>query len=94
MPRRALASFIVWVCLMGRVHNTLLIGIWRMKCNALPAAWIYAVYVMVNLTRFIILNPPPLTRADAIFDVVYSFFAIVLTLGPAIALTRRRRDLT
>jgi hypothetical protein len=48
---------------------------------------------MVNLTRFIILNPPPLTRADAIFDVVYSFFAIVLTLGPAIALTRRRRDL-
>jgi uncharacterized membrane protein YhaH (DUF805 family) len=65
-----------------------------MRRYALTAAWIYVVYVMLNLTLFMILNPPPLKRADAIFDVVYSIFAIVLTLGPAIALTRRRRDLT
>ena len=70
------------------------IGIWRMRRYALTAAWIYVVYVMLNLTLFMMWNPLPLTRADTIFDAVYSICAIVLTLSPAIALTRRRADLT
>ena len=58
-------------------------GIWRMRRYALTAAWIYIVYVMLNLTLFMMWNPLPLTRADTIFDAVYSICAIVLTLEAA-----------
>jgi hypothetical protein len=34
------------------------IGIWRMKRYAVTVAWIYVVYVILNLTLFTIGNPP------------------------------------
>jgi hypothetical protein len=70
------------------------IGIWRMKRYAVTVAWIYAVYVILNLTLFMIRNPPPPTRGETIFGIGYSIVAIVLTVGTALALTRRRADLT
>src|SRR5262245_42305464 len=70
------------------------IGIWRMKRYAVTVAWIYAVYVILNLTLFTIRNPPPPTRGETIFGIVYSIVAIVLTVGTASALTYRRADLT
>jgi len=69
------------------------IGIWRMKRYTVTVAWIYAVYVILNLALFTIRNPPPPTRGEMIFGIVYSIGAIVLTVGTAFALTRRRTDL-
>ena len=70
------------------------IGIWRMKRSTVTVAWIYAVYVILNLALFTIRNPPPPTRGEMIFGIVYSIGAIVLTVGTAFALMRRRADLT
>jgi hypothetical protein len=39
------------------------IGIWRMKRYAMAVAWIYAVYVILNLALFTIRNPPAPTEA-------------------------------
>lgn len=80
--------------LVGAVLVLYAIGIWRMKRYAVAVAWIYAAYVILNLTLFTIRNPPPPTRGEMIFGIVYSIGAIVLTVGTAIALTRRRADLT
>ena len=79
---------------MGAVLVLYAIGIWRMKRYAVAVAWIYAAYVILNLTLFTIRNPPPPTRGEMIFGIVYSIGAIVLTVGTAIALKRRRADLT
>jgi hypothetical protein len=70
------------------------IGIWRMKRYAVAIAWIYAGYVILNLMLFMVRNPPAPTRGETIFAIVYSIGAIMLTAGTAIALTRRRADLT
>jgi hypothetical protein len=40
-----------------------------MKRYAVTVAWIYAVYVILNLTLFTIRNPP--TRGEMIFGIVY-----------------------
>ena len=80
--------------LVGAVLVLYAIGIWRMKHYAVAVAWIYAAYVILNLALFTIRNPPAPTRGGMIFGIVYSIGAIVLTVGTAIALTRRRADLT
>ena len=69
------------------------VGIWRMKRYALTVAWLYAAYVILNVTLFTIRNPAPPTPGTKIFSIVYSVGAIVLTLGTAIVLTRRRGEL-
>jgi hypothetical protein len=80
--------------LVGAVLVLYAIGIWRMNRYAVMVAWIYTAYVILNLTLFTIRNPPAPTRGEMIFGIVYSIGAIVLTVGTAIALTRRRADLT
>lgn len=69
------------------------VGIWRMKRYALPVAWLYAAYAIINVALFTIRNPAPPTPGTTIFAIVYLVGAIILTLGTAIALTRRRGDL-
>src|SRR5262249_37621001 len=68
-------------------------GVWRMKRYAFAVAWIYAVYVAVNVTLFTIGNPPPPSTGAAIFAIAYAAIAIGLTWGTAIALTMRRASL-
>jgi hypothetical protein len=70
------------------------IGIWRMKRYAITLAWSYAAYVILNVTLFIIRNPPPRTRSAILFAVVYLIGAITLTVSTAISLTRRRSELS
>jgi hypothetical protein len=70
------------------------VGIWRMKRYAVTVAWLYAAYVILNVTLFTIRNPAPPTPGAMIFAIVYLVTAIILTLGTAIVLTRRRRDLS
>src|SRR6266851_1157359 len=80
--------------LVGAVLVLYAIGIWRMKRYAVTVAWIYAVYVILNLALFSIRNPSAPTRGEMIFGIVYSIGAILLTVCTAIALTRRRAYLT
>ena len=65
-----------------------------MKRYAVTVAWIYAVYVILNLTLFTIRNSSAPTRGEMIFGIVYSIGAILLTVCTAIALTRLRAELT
>jgi hypothetical protein len=70
------------------------VGIWRMKRYAMTVAWIYAAYVILNVALFTIRNPRPPTPGAMIFAIVYMSGAIVLTAGVAIALTRRKAELS
>jgi len=69
-------------------------GIWRMKRYAVTLAWLYAAYVILNVTLFTIRNPAPPTPGAMILAIVYLVTAMILTLGTAIVLTRRREDLS
>ena len=68
-------------------------GIWTMRRWALPMAWLYAVYVVVNLTLFLVREPQPPGIGPIIFGIVYSTVAIGVSAGTAWLLTRRRADL-
>jgi len=70
------------------------IGILRMKRWALPMAWAYAAYVVVNLILFTVRNVPPPGAGYAIFGVVYSAVAIGVSGGAAYLLSQRRAALT
>jgi len=69
------------------------IGIWRMRRYAFTLAWVYAAYVILNVTLFTIRNPLPPTQGEMIFAIVYCVTAITLAVCVAITLTRRRADL-
>jgi hypothetical protein len=69
-------------------------GIWRMRRYVLYIAYGYATYVVINLVLASAKNPAPTTRAEVIFDVVYSVLAIVLSWTAAILVGRRRAALT
>lgn len=69
------------------------LSIWRMRRIALPLAYVYAAYVVVNLVLFSILTPTPQTLGYAVFGVVYSVVAIGVSAAAAIVLTRRKADL-
>ncbi|MGA7871972.1 MAG: hypothetical protein WCA22_13890 [Candidatus Binatus sp.] len=70
------------------------VGIWRIKRYAMTVAWIYAAYVILNVTLFTIRNPAPSTPGAMIFAIVYLIGAIMLTVRTAIALTHRSADLS
>ena len=71
------------------------VGIWRMRRWALPMAWAYAGYVLVNLALFRLRTPPnPGFRSGLLFGVVYVVVAVGTSAGTAWVLTRRARELT
>jgi thiamine transporter ThiT len=69
-------------------------GIWRMKRYALAISWIYAAYVILNVSLFTIRNPQPTTPDAILFAVLYMASVVLVTLAAAIALTRRRHELS
>jgi hypothetical protein len=92
--RHAGAGAGILALLVAAVLFLYAVGIWRMKRYVLTIAWLYAAYVMLNVTLFTIRNPAPPTPGAAIFAAVYLVVAITLTLGTAFVLTRRRGDLS
>ena len=68
-------------------------GIWRMRRYALYVAYVYAVYVSINLILFTTTNPAPATQNEMIFGIVYSILALLFTWGSAVLLTRRSPEL-
>jgi hypothetical protein len=68
------------------------IGIWRQKRWAVPMAWAYAVYVLINLTLFTIKTPQ--NWPAPIFAVLYVAIALGVSWGSALLLTQRKPQLT
>jgi hypothetical protein len=69
-------------------------GIWRMRRYAMYLGSAYAIYVTVNLVLFSARNPPPASRSEMIFGIVYIVFALGFSWGTAILLSRCKGDLT
>jgi len=70
------------------------VGIWRMKRWALPMAWAYAAYVLVNLLLFRVRTPPiPGQSPGAVFGIVYFIVAVGTSAGAAFALRARAAEL-
>ena len=65
-------------------------GIWRMSRYALYLGYAYAIYVTINLMLFSARNPPPASRSEMIFGIVYIVFALALSWGTAVLLSRRQ----
>jgi len=70
------------------------IGIWRMKRYALAVAWIYAAYVMLNVTLYALRNPWPRAPGPIVFAIAYMAGGVLFTAATAIVLTRRRAQLS
>src|SRR5260370_10625865 len=69
-------------------------GIWNTRRYASTLAYVYAIYVTVNLVLFVTRNPAPASQGEMIFGIVYSILALLLTWGSAILLSRLQAQLT
>ena len=68
-------------------------GIWRLRRFALPMAYAYAAYVVVNLIAFTVRGEHEPGAGYVIFSVVYALVAIGVSSGTALLLTRRKAAL-
>ena len=68
-------------------------GIWWLKRYAMPLAWIYLGYVIVNMALFSVKAPPPKSGSEIMFATVSLVVGIGVPLAAAIILTRRRPEL-
>ena len=66
------------------------VGIWRMRRYALPMAWAYAAYVVVNLLLFNVRTPRPPGTGYLLFGLVYMAVAVAVSSGAAWALSKRK----
>jgi hypothetical protein len=78
--------------LLGLILIAYAVGIWRMRRYAISLGWLYAAFVLANMTLFRIFNPPANQR-DAILGIGFMIVAIAITAGTALILTRRRSEL-
>jgi hypothetical protein len=70
-------------------------GIWRMRKYALPMAWAYACYVLINLVLFNVYGPKPEGAGIgyALFGLVYAVVALGVSFGAAVVLKQRAATL-
>ena len=68
------------------------VGIWRQKRWAVPMAWAYAAYVLINMALFS-MKTPQNSWNSPVSAVVYVAIAIGVSWGAAILLTRHRAQL-
>src|SRR6266404_3494751 len=69
------------------------LGIWRLRRFALPMAYAYAAYVIVNLIAFTVRGESQPGVWYVIFSIVYTLVAIGVSSGAALLLTRRKAAL-
>ena len=69
------------------------IGIWRQKRWAVPMAWAYAAYVLINMALFTIKTPQGSWNSP-VNAILYVAIALGVSWGSAILLTRRKAQLT
>ena len=66
-------------------------GIWTMRRFALPMSHAYAAWVILNLVLWNLRTTQP---TPVLFGLVYVSIAIGVSLGAAIAITKRKTELT
>ncbi len=69
------------------------LGIWRLRRFALPMAYVYAAYVIVNMIAFTMRGEGQPGVRYVIFGVVYALVAIGVSGGAALILSRRKAAL-
>ncbi len=71
------------------------LGIWRMRRYALPMAYAYAAYVILNLVLFNFFGAKPADAGIgyAIFGIVYAAVAIGVSSGAAYLLSQQKAAL-
>ena len=69
------------------------VGIWQQRRFALPMAYAYAAYVIVNMIAFSVRGEGEPGVGYAIFSVVYALVAIGVSGGAALILSRRKAAL-
>lgn len=69
------------------------VGLWRMRRWALPLAWAYAAYVLVNLVLFTVRTPQAPGIGRQVFGLVYAVVALGVSVGTALLLRQRKNDL-
>jgi hypothetical protein len=70
------------------------LGCWRQQRFALPMAYAYAAYVLVNLSLFVASQPPASGDGRMLLGLVYAVVAIGVSSGTAVLLTKHRASLT
>ena len=68
-------------------------GIWTMRRYALAMGHAYATYVIVNLILWQLNDPNERTAGYVLFGLAYAAVAVGISLGAAVALTRRKAEL-
>jgi len=81
------AAYVGW--LIGAFLLVYAVAILRMSSYALMLAYVYGVYVVLNVAIFTFTSPPPTTRGEMIFGIVYRVLAIVGAWTAVILLRRR-----
>ncbi len=83
--------------IMGPLFGLLLAayayGIWTMRKFALPIAYFYAAYVILNLILYVAKNHGSQTEPQSSAFIFYPIIAIGVSSGAAIILHRRKADL-
>lgn len=68
-------------------------GVWTMRRYALGMGHAYAAYVIINLVLWQANGPAPPDTLHVVGGVVYAVVAVAVSLGAAVALTRRKAEL-
>jgi hypothetical protein len=80
--------------LCGLYQLVYALGCWRQKRFALPMAYAYAAYVIVNLALFVASQPPTSGDGRMLLGLIYAVVAIGVSSGTAALLTAHRASLT
>ncbi len=85
------AAYVGW--LVGAFLLIYALAIWRMRGYVLALAYVYGVYVVLNVALFTIRYPTPDNPSGQIFAIVYAVGAILGAWIPVILLRRRSAQL-
>ena len=83
---------VLWSLLFGAYLVVYGLGLWHGKRFAVGMAHAYALYVVLNLFLYWSHHTPS-GSGEVVFTVIYSLVAIGASVGTAVLLSRRRREL-
>jgi predicted membrane-bound spermidine synthase len=84
---------VLWSLVFGAYLVVYGLGIWHMKRFVVGMAHAYALYVVLNLFLYWSNNPQS-GGGDVIFAVLYSVVAVGASVGSAVLLSKRRKELS
>jgi predicted PurR-regulated permease PerM len=80
--------------LFGLILAAYVVGIWRMKKYAMPMAYAYFLYVLLNTILFTVKNRDAQDSGGPALRLLFLAVGLGIPLASALILTRRRDELT